>query len=401
MSLSAAVTGAWSHPDIRGEMELKDVGFTVPNIGQKVHNLSGTIRITPRMVKIDTLEGRMDTGRFSAGGTMELKGIRPAGVKLVIDAHALPLQVPDMLDVLLNATLQIQGTPDKSLVQGEVVILEGTYYKDVNISLLQVVGERKREEAPRPKEITLPFMKNMSMDILLRRRNPFVVDNNLAHLDINPDLRISGTPSNPIITGRATIESGTVTYRRRTFAVKKGEIDFSNPYKIEPMFDIEGEVQVRKWTILLAISGPPDKLSFTLTSDPPEEDGDILSLLVFGKTTHELIEAEGGTTKSATSMLAGILATLEDDIKKATGLDILEVETQAQEEEQVSDQVKVTIGKELSRRMTLKYTVEPKDGELTQRAIAEYKLLEGILLSGYQDNEGLHGGEIFFRLEFR
>jgi len=379
VSLSAAVTGAWSHPDIRGQMELKDVGFTVPNIGQKVHNLSGTIRITPRMVTIDTLEGRMDTGRFSAGGTMELKGIRPAVVKLAIDAHALPLQVPDMMDVLLNATLQIRGTPDKSLVQGEVVILEGTYYKGVNLSLLQVVGKRKREEAPRPKEITLPFMKNMSVDISLRRRNPFVVDNNLAHLDINPDLR-----------------------RRRTFDVKKGEIDFSNPYKIEPIFDIEGEVQVRKWTIRLAISGPPDKLSFTLTSDPPEEDGDILSLLMFGKTTHELIEADGGTTKSETRMLAGILATtLQDDIKKATGLDILEVETQAQEEEQVSDQVKVTIGKELSRRMTLKYAVESKDGELSQRAIAEYKLLEGILLSGFQDDKGTSGGEIFFRLEFR
>jgi len=242
----------------------------------------------------------------------------------------------------------------------------------------------------------------MSVDISLRRRNPFVVDNNLAHLDINPDLRISGTLSNPKITGRATIEAGTVTYRKKTFTVKKGEIDFSNPYKIEPVFDIESEVQVRKWTILLAISGPPDKLSFTLTSDPPEEDGDILSLLVFGKTTHELIEAEGGTTKSATRMLAGILArTLEDDIKKATGLDILEVETQAQEEEQVSDQVKVTIGKELSRRMTLKYAVESKDGEFSQRAIAEYKLLEGILLSGFQDDKGTSGGEIFFRLEFR
>lgn len=402
VSLSAAVTGTWSHPDIKGEMELKDVGFSLPNSGQKVHDLSGTIRITPQMVTIDTLEGRMDTGRFSAAGTMELKGIRPAGVKLAIDVHGIPLQVPDMLDVLLNATLQIQGTPDKSLVQGEVVILEGTYYKDVNLSLLQVVGERKREEAPRSKEIALPFMKNMSVDITLRRRNPFVVDNNLAHLDINPDLRISGTLSNPIITGRATIDAGTVTYRKKTFTVKKGEIDFSNPYKIEPIFDIEGEVQVRKWTILLAISGPPDNLSFTLTSDPPEEDGDILSLLLFGKTTHELIEAEGGTTKSPTRMLAGILATtLEDDIKKATGLDILEVETQAPEEEQVSDQVKVTIGKELSRRMTLKYAVESKDGELSQRAIAEYKLLEGILLSGFQDDKGTSGGEIFFRLEFR
>jgi len=402
VALSAAVHGTWSYPDIQGEMGLRDISFTVPYLLQKIHNLSGKIRITRQVVMIDTLEGQMDTGRFGVAGTLELKGIRPARVHLAIDAHALPLQVPDVLDVLLNAALQIQGTPEKSAIQGEAVILDGTYYRDVNLSLLPVIGEKRREEAPLPKEITLPFLKDMGVDISLRRRNPFLIDNNLAHLDINPDLRISGTPSNPIITGRATIESGTVTYRKRTFVVKKGVIDFSNPYKTEPVLDIEGEVQVQRWTILLAISGPPDKLSFTLTSDPPEEDGDILSLLLVGKPRHELIREEGGNTQSAAEMLAGILATtFEKDIKKATGLDILEVQTQAEKDKQVSDQVKVTIGKELSRRMTVKYAVESKDGELSQRTIAEYKLLESILLSGFQDDKGMSGGEIFFRLEFR
>jgi translocation and assembly module TamB len=402
VTLSAEVNGTWFHPDIQGEMELMHVSFTIPTIQQKIHNMRGKILITPQMVTIDTIEGQIDTGRFSVAGTLELDGIRPAAIQLAIDAQALPIRVPDTLDALLNAALQIQGTPDKLKIQGEAVILEGTYYKDVNLSLLQIVGEKKREEAPLPKEIRLPFLKDMSVDISIKRRNPFFIDNNLAYLDINPDLQLSGTLSNPIITGRATIESGTVTYRGRIFVVKKGVIDFSNPYKIEPTFDIEGEVQVRKWTIVLAISGPPDKLSFTLVSDPPEQDGDILSLLLFGKTTQELIEAEGGTTRSTKRMLAGILATtLEDDIKKTTGLDILEVQTQSEEDEQASDQVKVTIGKELSKRMTVKYAVESKDGELSQRAIAEYKLLESILLSGFQDDKGISGGEIFFRLEFR
>jgi translocation and assembly module TamB len=124
--------------------------------------------------------------------------------------------------------------------------------------------------------------------------------------------------------------------------------------------------------------------------------------LLTGKTRNELIKVEGGTTQSAAKLLAGVISVaLEEDIKRATGLDIVRIETQTQDNEETSDQIKVTLGKELSKRMTIKYTVEPKDGELNQRAIAEYKLLESILLSGYQDNEGLHGGELFFRLEFR
>jgi translocation and assembly module TamB len=272
----------------------------------------------------------------------------------------------------------------------------------MGLSSLWVFGEKKREEAPLPKEITLPYLKNMSLDISLKRRNPFLVDNNLAYLEISPDLRLSGTLTNPIITGRASTDSGTVVYQNKRFVVKKGVIDFSNPYKTEPMLEIESEVQIRRWMVYLAISGPPDGLSFRLTSDPPEEDGDILSLLLVGRTTQELVEAEGGTNQSPAQMLAGLIATtFGEDIKKTTGLDILEVETQGQEEEQVSDTTRVTIGKELSRRMTVKYAVESKEGEMSQRAIAEYKLFGNILLSGFEDSRGMFGGELLFRLEFR
>jgi translocation and assembly module TamB len=402
LSLQASINGTWSHPDMQAEIGIEQVSFTVPTLLQKLHAVNGKIRIAPQTAVIDKIGGQLDAGRFEVAGTVGLKGFRPAEVQLALNVDALPVQIPDTLNALLKAELQINGTPEKSMVQGELVILEGTYYRDVSLSIFRVVGEKRREEAPLPKEINVPFLKNMNLDISLNRRNPFLVDNNLAHLEISPDLRLSGTLTNPIITGRASTDSGTVVYRNKRFVVKRGIIDFSNPYKTEPMLDIESEVQIRKWMVYLAISGPPDGLSFRLTSDPPEEDGDILSLLLVGRTTKELIEAEGGTNQSPAQMLAGLISTtFGEDIKKTTGLDILEVETQGQEEEQVSDTTRVTIGKQLSRRMTVKYAVESKDGEMTQRAIAEYKLLGNILLSGFEDTRGMFGGELLFRLEFR
>jgi translocation and assembly module TamB len=400
--LSAAIGGTWPHLDVQADLELKQASFTVPTLLQKVDNINGKIHITPQEITIDRLEGRVDTGNFSLAGKVALKELRPFDAFVTLKVAALPVRVPDVLDMVLNAELNVQGTPEKSTAQGEAVILEGTYYRDMGLSSLWVFGEKKREEAPLPKEITLPYLKNMSLDISLRGRTPFVVDNNLAHLEISPDLRLSGTVNNPVILGRATAESGTVIFRNKTFVVKRGVIDFSNPYKIESALDIEGETQIRKWTIHLAVSGTPDKLSFELSSEPPEEEGDLLSLLLVGRTTQELIKAEGGSTQSPAQMLAGLVsATYGEDIKKATGLDILELETEGQEEEQVSDHVKVTIGKELSKRMTLKYAVESKEGQMSQRAIAEYKLMENILMSGFQDSEGMFGGELFFRLEFR
>ena len=178
--------------------------------------------------------------------------------------------------------------------------------------------------------------------------------------------------------------------------------DFLNPYKIEPTLDVKSEVKVRKWTIYLEITGTPEKLNFKLSSNPEETEGDIISLLVLGRTTGELIAGEGGTAQSTQQLLAEMISTtFGEDIKQATGLDILEVGNGGEDEEGSPDRVKVTVGKTLSKRMTVKYAIDSKSGEMVQRAIAEYKFLENILLSGFQDSRGIFGGALQFRLEFR
>lgn len=403
LSISSRVNGTTRHPNIFADIELKKIGCTIPVLLQKMHNLNGRIRISPEEIILGEIGGHTDKGSFNIAGTIQLrKGYRPEKVSVKVGATTLPVQVPETFDLLLNSQLQIEGTEEKSIVKGDIILLEGTYYKDINLSLLKGIGQKKREETPPREEITYPFLKNMGLDISIKQRNYFLVDNNLAQMDVNPDLRVVGTINNPILRGRAAVESGTIRYQGKIFIVKKGIIDFINPYKIDPEFDIQSEVKVREWLIALGVSGTRDHLNFKLTSDPPEEHGDILSLLLLGKTTRELIAKEGGTTKSTEQMLAGLIAsTFGVDIKESTGLDVFEVETFDKSNEESSGRVKVTIGKELSRRLTVKDSVESREGEITHRAIAEYKLLENILARGFQDSRGVYGGELQFRLEFR
>ena len=135
---------------------------------------------------------------------------------------------------------------------------------------------------------------------------------------------------------------------------------------------------------------------------PTETDADILSLILFGRTARELTAGEGGGQRTTGQIMAGMIAdTYGADIKKTTGVDILQVETNDSSDGQETAGVKVTVGKHLSDRMTVKYAVSSKDGEIIQRAITEYKLLENILVSGFQDNQGIFGTELVFRIEFR
>jgi translocation and assembly module TamB len=403
VQISADVSGTTAKPDIQGEILLDQIGFTIPELLQKVHDVRGKIVITPEALKLEKIQGRLDTGRLELAGNLTLKDLSPEKIKLDLTAVALPVKVPDTLNVLLQSNLSLSGTPEKAFLEGNLIILEGVYYKDINVSLVEGVTQRKRQIAPQEPQATHLMLKNLNLDVAIRRRNPFLVDNNLAYLDINPDIRLTGTADQPLIQGRTTIESGTIQYQRKTFTVQKGVIDFINPYELEPTMDIKSTIKIRKWLVTMTLYGTPDNMVLTLTSDPPEEDGDILSLLILGKTTRELISSEGGTSRSAEQMAAELIAdTLGEDIKKITGLDFFEVETERDDEpEEESEGVMVTIGKKLSDRLTVKYALDSRTGDMIQRAISEYQLLENIIMSVFQDSAGIFGGELQYRLEFR
>lgn len=404
VSFQSRIGGTRTAPDLRLELVLNDIGCDLPGLATRLHGLEGNVLLTPDALRVAQLKGMLDTGTFELSGDLALKDFSPLRVNARLNANALPLAVPDTLDVLMNGNLQFSGTPDDANLRGTLTLIEGLYYKDVNLSPLKSL-ERKPPPAPAaPRTYPYPFLKNLTLDVAVKHRNPFLVDNNLASLEITPDLRIGGSLERPVVDGRIEVPSGTVTYYHRSFTVDKGVVDFVSPYRIEPLVNLESETQVRSWTIRLTVSGPPDNLRFQLTSTPQETDQDILSLLLVGKTSRELIAGEGGSSASPEQLMAQLVAGgLVEEVKKTTGVDLLEVEASGEGSngEEADTHIKVTVGKELSRRLMVKYATESQGGEVVQRAEAEYRLLEHFLLTAFQDNLGVFGGALSYRLEFR
>jgi autotransporter translocation and assembly factor TamB len=402
VSLMTSVRGSITSPKLEGVIRVEQGGMKIPELQQTLHRVNGQIVFVANEDVEGNFSGMLDDGEFEIETTIELDGFRARRIDGRFAASALPFQIPDTMEMLLYADLSLNGSLDDLLVGGEIILLEGIYYKDFKLNLLQGVQEKEREEKPQTVATIHPFLKPLRFDVGLRHRQPFVVENNIADLEINPDIALSGTPENPVITGSATVSNGIITYQNKSFEVQQGAVNFNNPYQTEALIDIKGYVDIRDWRITIALYGPPDHLLVELTSVPHEEDADILSLLIFKKTTYEMNEGGSGAGQSPTVLLAQLLAaSIGEDVKKSTGIDVLEVEAESAEDRDSSDRIKVTVGKNLSERVTVKYSVESKDGGYVQRASTEYRLLEHILVSGFQDTKGVYGGELIFRMEFR
>ncbi|MBF0200667.1 MAG: translocation/assembly module TamB domain-containing protein [Desulfamplus sp.] len=389
---------------------LHEMAITLPDNLGRITKINGGIIGNTERVEISGITGKFGTGGFIITGGADLENLIPSFLGVSIRADSIPLDIVEGLDGLVHAEMDLEAalfdlSLEGALLKGDIVLENGRWTRNLSVEkeLFSTLTSKKRvrKEAPKPSSPD-PLMEKIALDISIKGKTPFVVDNNLAYMAIHPDIKVQGSAAKPVVSGRSEINPGTLTYHSSEFTLTRGIIDFVNPYAIEPHLDIESHRAVRKWDVKLAVSGTPDSLDFQLTSEPGLEDGDIISLLLRGKTVSELIGAEGGTTMSAAGMLSQVAASsVSDNLKAATGLDIFEVGFGNSSESNGLSDMNVTVGKELTDKVTVTYGAETRDGEMVHKTAAEYKLSDSVSVKGFQDSAGDFGGEVRYRLEFR
>jgi len=406
--ISANVRAEGKEPRVTALATIEDLAWTIPANGQRLHGVNGRITIDGNRVYTDDIAGNLDSGTFELGGSVVLSRFRPVSGELLLQAKALPVAIPDTMDLAMDLEASWDLGPRASLLRADAVIVDGVYYRDMRVDLFSgVLGRilprrRSADSLAGVRPITWEPLASTVLDVTVKRRGEVKVENNIAELDINPDLRITGRISQPIVNGRITVTDGVVTFQNNEFSVRRGVIDFLDPAKTRAAVDISATTTVRDWEITLSLEGELDELKLTLSSQPPEEPSDIVSLLIVGRTSRELTQEQSSVSVSPTGMIAELItSTYGSEIKKTTTLDILEFKASDFSTSQGGESVTLVVGKELSRRMTLKYEMTTRNAETLQRAVAEYKILENLLVNGYQGTDGIFGVDLLYRRKFR
>jgi translocation and assembly module TamB len=83
-----------------------------------------------------------------------------------------------------------------------------------------------------------------------------------------------------------------LTLQNKRYEITRGNIDFVDPFRIDPVVDIQAEADVRDYRIILLITGKGDRLRVDFRSDPALSQLEIVSLIAGGKTREELREEQ-------------------------------------------------------------------------------------------------------------
>jgi len=390
--------GSMKEPVLKGRLVPENIGLYIGKSDQKLHSVNGEILITKDKITINSVSGMLDKGNFGFEGSIILKDNKPDHIEIDFTTTALPVNYPDQLDGLLNSKLKFTGSPKKGKLSGEIEVVEALYYKNIDLFEGMLKGSGPRVVKNSTVNDSLP---DITLDIKLKSRRNLVMDNNLGFLELKPDLQIKGDIGTPLISGRAVIQrDGFIIFQKRTFTISKGILDFEPVYGMLPTADIQSQTEVNKHKIFLSISENLSNPKFSLTSVPPESDADILSILLFGRKASDL--SGGGQQVSKEKMIADWLSsTYSKDVAKKTGLDYIEVSVPDDFSADAPAGYGLTVGKKISDRLILKYSVVNEGSEMIQKGAADYQMFENIIFSGFQSTDGKYGAETKFRLEFR
>jgi hypothetical protein len=393
-------------PKFEGQIKVVDGEFVNVWNNQRFHHIIGQLDAEDHLFDLKHFSFGVDDGKCDFKGKMILDKRQVVRVDLKGSASAIPVYIPEVADLMINTKIKYVRKNRQSRLTGNLEFLEGLYYQDLSVNqmLLERLQQKRRPDMVKRLCKMFPPVCRTELDISIQSRLPLIADNDLAYMEIHPDLSIQGTLYNPVILGRTEMLNGEINYMGKTFVLEKGLIDFVNPYRTEPIVDIESNVTVRDWQISLDVLGKPDGFQVKLSSTPEEEHADIISILLFGKPTHRLFVPDTGPYKSTQQMIAELLSSaFEDNIKNTTGLDTFRLEAYEHEtiDDNQNDDYKITLGKELSRRMSVTYAFETRKGQLIHHTQANYKIFENLIFRGMQDTQGTYGGELLLHMEFR
>jgi translocation and assembly module TamB len=152
-----------------------------------------------------------------------------------------------------------------------------------------------------------------------------------VNLTVGGLLKISKVPGGEVrLLGEVAAVRGTYDFQGQRFAIARDSIlRFRGDDMTNPTLDITAEREISGIDVTVLIRGTAAAPELTLRSQPPLEEGDILSLVAFGRPISQLMDSQRAVLAARAGAIAygALAAPLTSSVGRALDLDVFEIET--------------------------------------------------------------------------
>ena len=283
--LTAAVDGPLREPVFSGRATITNGRVRHFSLPSSLDAINGVVSFDPRGIRLDELTARMGGGTVQFGGRVGLQGYQLGELNVTVHGEGVQLRFLEGLRSVIDADLALRGGFRAPTLGGTVTVKSAVYTRSIDApeTILDFAIRRPSYNAAGATDAGASTTIPLRYDIGIIVPSTLRIDNNFGRGQASADLTLRGTYDRPVFFGHAQVERGELNYKGKRYRLTKGTVDFTNPTRIEPFFDIEAETNVRvagqSYRLTVGVSGPTQKLVPSLSSDPPLPGADILALL--------------------------------------------------------------------------------------------------------------------------
>jgi len=400
MQATIDVTGSAADPHPTGVVTIDKAAFTVEPTGVSYANLKGKIDLQEDKVHIDNISV-LDNHQSSLSitGDLAIHELALGGVELYVTANDFKVIDNKLGNVRVNANLEIAGELRSARIEGDFGVSTGQVDLDQILALVgdsayateqteyltqPEAGAARRERSPM-NALTMNVRVTVPNDLVIKAselRTPGApLSLGALNLTLGGDLRATKAPGRQIVlVGVVNTVRGTYDFQGRRFDIlRDGTVRFGGDRlnHLNPILDVRTSRMIQGVEARVNVRGTLAAPEIVLSSTPPLEQADILSLIVFNQPINSLGEGQQvSLAQRAQQMATGALAgELASSVGNALGLNTFEINTAPDSGAAAS----LTVGQQLSQNLYVK--VEQAVGGSSQtNFILEYELTRWLRL---------------------
>ena len=288
VNVQVALTGTAQMPDLRGVAHINNGSFRRESFFTSLTNVNGDVFFNRDQVNVSNVTGQVSGGTVRAQGTGVLERGGLQSMNIHVDADNVRFRYPEGLRTVVDGSLDLRGNWTSPRLEGRVQI-ESLSYRSGFEDFLALLTERNLS-------LGLSPAGRLQLSLHIEGSRNITIQNPQADVEARVDVDLKGTLAEPSLTGHVEASGGTLVFQGNRYTVTRGNIDFVDPLRIEPVVDIEAESQVRDYRVILTIAGRGDRLRLNMRSDPPLPELEIVSLIAGGRTREEIANTRSSST---------------------------------------------------------------------------------------------------------
>ena len=391
--------GPLNDPTLQGKVEFQNASLALQDFPNGLSQIKGTLEFIQNRLEVRSLTAMSGGGQLSVGGYLGFQ--HGLYADLSATGKSIRIRYPQGISSLADANLKLQGPQNNLLLSGNVVVTRFAINSDLDIASLT-------SQASGVQAIVAPDApsNHLRLDVHLTSAPQLNFQNAYAKLAGDVDLHLRGTLASPSLLGRISLTQGSTSVSGTRYELQRGDINFSNPVRIQPNIDIDATARVEDYDITLGLHGTSDKPRLTYRSEPPLPEADIVALLALGHTQSEESaygqqqQQSAGDNPTTDALLGGALnATVSNRVQRLFGTGAVKVDPNFIGTLGNST-ARVTVVEQIGNNLT--FTYASNVNTTTQQLIqAEIAINRHVSLLLTQDESGIFSMVIKIRRRFK